>query len=344
MLTASTYRFFVGIDISKLTLDICLRDHTGASLKYLCTANTLEGFKQLQDWLYQHKACSEHTVICAEHTGRYGEHLSDWFARSPWQYCLVITTALAKVRREHHRKDDQYDAALLAEYAWRYTDRLLIHKQDSAQVKQLKRLRKERRFMVDQRAKLRQKRSETHYHNADMASINECYQQQIRLLSDHINRIEVCIQELIASDMELSYRYKQLQSVPGIGKVIGCFWLHLFAGQNTLNPRKIASRFGFAPHIYRSGISVKGKTRSSKHGNSEMRRILHQAARSVCTHHPHFRLYYQRKLNEGKEQRLIMNNVINKIIRTACAVWNQKTFYDPNHISTINANFIAKIT
>jgi transposase len=49
-------------------------------------------------------------------------------------------------------------------------------------------------------------------------------------------------------------------------------------------------------------------------------------------HKTHFQQYYSRKLNEGKPHRVIMNNIINKIIRMTCSIWNQKTGYDPKFL------------
>ncbi len=332
MRNSTTYDAFVGIDISKLTLDVMLDNPDQNQPEEIQLDNNPEGFKRLDCWLIECGADPEKTFLCGEHTGRYGEHLTRWAGQSQWDYAAVKTTALKKVGPDHHHKSDPYDASLLAEYARRYTDKLTLQKPTDRAIKQLKRLRKERRFMVDQRARLAQKISEAAYHDADMELITQYYQQQIDLLSRQIKSIEQQIQTLIESNPGLNHRYKQIQTAPGIGKVIGCFWLSLFAGEGQLNPRQISSRFGFAPHPYQSGTSVKGRKRSSGFGNGDMRRIMHQAARSVATHNAHYKAYYQRKLAEGKDEKLIMNNIINKIIRTVCSMWNHNVDYDPGYI------------
>ncbi len=332
MKNSTVYKAFVGIDISKLTLDVKLEEPDQNQPEEIQLDNTAEGFKHLDSWLIECGADPEKTILCGEHTGRYGEHLARWAGESRWDYAVVKTTALKKVSPDHHHKSDPYDASLLAEYARRFTDKLSLQKPTDRAIKQLKRLRKERRFMVDQRARLTQKISEAAYHDADMELITQYYQQQIDLLSRQIKSIEQQIQTLIESNPDLNHRYKQIRTAPGIGKVIGCFWLSLYAGEDQLNPRQISSRFGFAPHPYQSGTSVKGRQRSSGFGNGDMRRIMHQAARSVATHHEHYKAYYQRKLAEGKDEKLIMNNIINKIIRTVSSMWNNNVDYDPGYI------------
>ena len=62
-------------------------------------------------------------------------------------------------------------------------------------------------------------------------------------------------------------------------------------------------------------------------------KVLTLCARSAGVHKQGYRTYKQRKLAEGKQPRLITNNIINKLIHVACAVWNQDGQYDPNHVS-----------
>src|SRR5699024_4734895 len=122
-------------------------------------------------------------------------------------------------------------------------------------------------------------------------------------------------------------------SIPGIGEVTAWLWLILFYGQTNLDPKKIASRFGMAPHSHRSGSSVRGKTRSSGHGASEMRANMAMAAQSASTHTKRFKTYKQRKMAEGKPWPLVRNNLANKLITITCAIWNSGRPYDPNHVS-----------
>lgn len=271
--------------------------------------------------------------LCSEHTGRYSEHLLDWTSQQGWTHAVVKTTALQKVTEEHHRKSDGYDAKKLAEYGHRFCDRLRFYSAPKKAAKQIKRLRNERKKMVAHRASIRQKLTEADCHSANMQTLKSCWNQQQALLSEHIDALETQIQTLINQDRQLKKIYRRMLSAPGIGKVIASFWLSECSGQTKLNPRKIASRYGFAPHSSSSGSSISRPNRSSGFGNGYMRRLMHQAARSVATHHPHYKTYYNRKLQEGKHQLVAINNIICKLIRLYCALWNKQTSYDPNYIN-----------
>lgn len=333
------WRFIVGIDISKKYLDVYLLDRkTGRG--YECqVSNTKEGFMRLARWLEDHHAGKSQTKLISEHTGRYGERLLRWTTDHGWPHAVVKTTALNKVGPEHHRKTDEFDAGKLAEYGDRFSDRLRLAQAPKPAVGQIKRLQAERRKMVSRRAALKAKLGEADIHDADMGRLTEMWNQQVELLSYHIDQLQARIAGLIASDPVLSQRHQTMRTAPGMGPVLGALWLSLFAGQNTLEARKISSRFGFAPHPRRSGSSVRGSERSAGFGNSEVRKVLHQAALSVKTHCPHYQGYYQEKRAEGKEHLLVINNIINKLIRLYCAMWNNREEYDPEYIKRMKEKY-----
>ncbi|MEX0723639.1 MAG: transposase [Gracilimonas sp.] len=329
------WRFTVGIDISKKYLDIYLFDRQNDDGSECQVCNTWEGFRQLGQWLESQEATQSQTILISEHTGRYGEQLLRWSTETGWSHAVVATTALKKVSWEHHRKTDAFDAALLAEYDDRFSDRLPLTEAPKPVVGQIKRLQAERRKMVDRRSALKSKLTEADTHDTDMSQLTDMWNQQIDLLSQHIDQLEQTMDELIRQDPVLSQRYQTMKTAPGIGPVTVRFWLTLFAGKDQLNARKISSRFGFAPHGRSSGSSVKSPDRSTGYGNSEMRRLMHQAARSVAHHYPHYHDYYEQKLAEGKHELVAINNIINKLIRLYCAMWNNQTEYDPKHIQNM---------
>lgn len=329
------WRFILGIDISKLLLGLCLLDRKTGQMLHKQVKNTSESFAHIGEWLTGQGAAPSQTILVSEHTGRYGEHLLRWTTTEGWSHAVVKTTALDKVSFEHHHKTDALDASQLAEYGDRFSDRLHLTEAPIPAVGQIKRLQGEPRKMVDRRAALKSKLTETDFHDADMSRLTEMWSQQIQLLTQHIDELEQTMDELIRQDPVLSQRYQTMKTAPGIGPVTGRFWLTLFAGQNQLKARKISSRFGFAPHGRRSGSSVKSPDRSTGYGNSEMRRLMHQAARSVANHHPHYHNYYEQKLAEGKHELVAINNIINKLIRLYCAMWNNQAEYDPKHIQNM---------
>lgn len=320
---------YIGIDVSKGWLDCWLRPQS----EWMRCSNNPAGFDELMEWLRDCGASPATAIICLENTGIYDDRLLASLSENGWSCSLEKTTVLDKVTFEHHRKEDAYDAARLAEYAERFSDKLTLWQPTEAPLGLLRQLYSERRRLVTQKAAVETKRTQSEQQVVTSPLVEEAWLEQLELYQQQIAVIETRMQVLVADHSGLSHYYQLLTGIPGVGQVTAWLWLILFYGEQTLNAKKIASRFGFAPHSYRSGSSVHGSTRSSGHGASQMRRCMALAARSASTHYQKFRRYKQRKLDEGKPWPVVRNNLINKLIKIMSAIWNSGQPYDPNHTS-----------
>jgi transposase len=100
-------------------------------------------------------------------------------------------------------------------------------------------------------------------------------------------------------------------------------------GFNRLNnSRKLACYSGVAPFAYESGTSIRGKTGVSKFANNDLKQVLHMAAISSVQHNSELHLYYQRKVQEGKNKMSVINAVRNKLLHRIVAVVNRGTPYE----------------
>jgi hypothetical protein len=103
--------------------------------------------------------------------------------------------------------------------------------------------------------------------------------------------------------------------------------------QETLDPKVLASFIGICPLRHESGSSVFSPPTSRHYGPSVLRKLLYLAACSVRTHKPPFRLYFFRKVAQGKHKKLVLNNIQNKILKLACAVVRSQKPYIPNYVA-----------
>ena len=119
-----------------------------------------------------------------------------------------------------------------------------------------------------------------------------------------------------------------MESIPGIGRVTALYLItitQVFA--RFANGRKFACFAGVAPFEYRSGSSIRGKTKVSPLANKKIKSLLHMASLSAVRYDPELRLYYKRKKEEGKHSMLVLNNIKFKLIQRAFAVINRQTPY-----------------
>ncbi|MCA6438164.1 MAG: IS110 family transposase [Bacteroidetes bacterium] len=169
------------------------------------------------------------------------------------------------------------------------------------------------------------------YISPPTARILSCGSEESLLsLLKNIKGIEKQIIEIIKSNEALNNQYKLATSVPGIGWVTFCY-LAFFTNQFTKynNGKQLASYAGVVPFEYTSGTSVRGKARVHPTVNKELKRLLHTVALSARTHSQEFKLYFERKVAEGKNKMLVINNIRNKLILRVAAVIKNNKHYTP---------------
>jgi transposase len=153
--------------------------------------------------------------------------------------------------------------------------------------------------------------------------------EYITSLSKSILRCEQKIETLISDDISLSKNYKLITSVIGIGLVNASLILVATSNFTEISsPRQFGCYCGVVPFEYRSGSSIKGKTRVSKLANKRIKTKLTLAAQNSIRNDPELRDYYQRKTSEGKSHWLVLNNVKNKLIHRIFAVVREGKMYD----------------
>lgn len=93
------------------------------------------------------------------------------------------------------------------------------------------------------------------------------------------------------------------------------------------DPRKFGCYCGVVPFSNSSGSSLAGAERISPLANKKMKTLLSSGAESAIKHNCVLRDYYLKKKQEGKNRRVIINNVRNKLIHIMFAVIRKRTAY-----------------
>ena len=75
---------FIGVDISKDTLDAAIYPAKDKKMDFLHFDNTSKGLCKMLTWLKHRGITPSEMVICAEHTGVYTNPLSDLLKRKAW--------------------------------------------------------------------------------------------------------------------------------------------------------------------------------------------------------------------------------------------------------------------
>jgi len=324
-------RHFIGIDISSETLDLALMEEESfGSFKDKKVENSLAGFNKITDWLKKQNKALKECLFCMEHTGTYGLLLFAWLSQMELDFCVEPGMQIKRSLGMTRGKNDKIDARRIAEYACKNKATLKAFTLPSILVVQIKQLLTYREQNVRIRTSLKNsvKSHQQYQRISGLKEISEHINQQIKQQDVLIKEIEKQIVELIKSDPAVRKNFELIRSVKGIGLVIGAFMLVTTNNFTSFeNGRKYACYSGIAPFENTSGTSIKGKSRVSYLGNKTMKALLSNGANSASKWDPQMKAYYQRKTEEGKDHKLIMNSISCKLVNRMFAVVNRQTPY-----------------
>ena len=95
--------------------------------------------------------------------------------------------------------------------------------------------------------------------------------------------------------------------------------------------RKMACYAGVVPFENQSGTSLRHKPKVSYFADKSLKSVLHLAAMSAIRLENDLRVYYQRKVKEGKNKMLVLNAVRNKIVHRIFALIKTGKSYEKNY-------------
>ena len=330
---------FVGIDVASETFTASIgkfEEERGWQIVAKPTSfeNNFDAFSQFLYWLQNNQALAKDCIVCMESTGVYGEALAYFLVSNG--YNLVIEAPL-KVKRafdpEGH-KSDPVDSCQIAEYAYRFFDQLRYWRPKDVVIEQLKTLLTVREQLVEQR---------TAHKNANLAIKRKVvrtplaeavHDKAIKEITEHIKAIEKEIKRLIDEDPSSRDLQRLIESVPGIGSILATFLVvTMHSAPEPYNPKALAAYIGICPYENSSGTSRHKRPTSRHYGPSPMRRLIYLAAMSVRQHSQTFEHYFLRKLAEGKQKQLVLNNIANKLLKIVCAIARTRTPYIPGYRS-----------
>lgn len=314
---------FVGVDISKDTLDAAIYPAKDKKMDFLHFDNTQKGLGEMMTWLKHRGVKTSEMVICAEHTGVYTNPLIAFADKKGLALSLNSPLDIKHSMGIARGKNDAVDAGRIAEYAHSHRDKLRLYEKPSEAILRLQYLLTERcQYMRQRTALLNLNCAMSKYETPEARLRNE---SAIHHCEKLVKKVEDQMMEIIADDPALKRNFELVDSVKGIGLINAIntiVFTNNFKAFET--SRKYACYIGVAPFDHTSGTSVKGKTQVSKICRTQQKAELSMAARSAIIHDPGLKRYYQRKMKEkggGKDAHgVVLNAVKFKLILRMFAV------------------------
>lgn len=327
------YLYFIGIDISKDTLDVAVFKD-GKLLFHVKISNDVEGLKALFKRLKELSDFSaQQAVFCMEHTGIYGQHTLNFLHEKQANICLESAVHIKYSSGLQRGKNDKIDAIRIGQYAYEKRDKLKLWKPQREVVQQLGYLAGLRSRLIGAKNQLTVPINEAKPYNKKPArQMEKLCNASVRALERDIEKTDKAIRAVIESDPELKRLFAIVTSVDGIGTVTAVQMIITTGEFTTItDPAKFACYSGVAPYSYTSGTTIKGKMHVSHRANKTMKTLLHLCAVSAVQCDSDMKLYYQRKLEENKHRMSVLNAVRNKLIWRVFACVRDNRLYQKKY-------------
>ena len=324
--------WFIGIDVSKKTLDasIFVAGEVINRFPHIQVRNEKQGFKELLRWAKTQGVNTKDTLFGLEFTGYYSDALEQFLTGKKLCYAMLPTTVVKHYQRGTRDKNDKTDSAKIADYLFRFNGTECIKQRvlPSKAMQELKALKSERKFYVQQRVAC-----ENRQNVAKSKQEQKHLQKAIDLFNEQIELIEQQMAEVVTSDEEIYLTYTRLLTIPGIGPVNA---INTIA--NTQNftafetARQYAKYVGVAPSEHSSGTSVRWRGRPSPHADLQAKADLSMAAMRAVEFCCDMSIYYERKLgnrpNDKDVKRKALNAVKFQLIKMMFAVVRQDRVFE----------------
>ncbi|MFA6058532.1 MAG: IS110 family transposase [Taibaiella sp.] len=303
---------YVGVDVSKKTLDLAIRQANGSYL-HKKVSNDIVGFKKILP-LLPASCC-----IVMEATSSY---------YMPFAYFLHSNNILVSIvnpltvnhfckMRMSRTKTDKKDASMIAEYGKSEMPRLWIPKEPHLiELQQME-------AIVDNLTRNKtvvSNQKEAFVCSGQMTTgVEEILERQLSYLESEIKIIENKMLEI--GERHHAELLRHLRSIPSIGKRTALMLLIITDGFTKFeNAKGLVSYVGLCPRLYESGSSIKGKGRICKMGMSRMRQLLYLCAMSAIKVNNQCKTMFERLKQRGKNGKLAIVAVASKLLRQAFAV------------------------
>ena len=304
----------VGVDISKLTLDVYL--HPQATARQF--PNTAAGIKALLAWLGQSPI---HRIVF-EPTGAYHRTLERQLGNAAIPMVKVNPLQARRFAEAigQRAKTDAVDAAMLARFG--ALDALQTRPIISQTLSDMKELLVARRGLVKDRVAATNR---NHTHRAPL--LRRLADQRLRQVERQIAAIDAELRALCRADAELRARLDILVSIPGIGEATALTMLIEMPELGTIENKCIASLAGLAP-IARDSGQHSGK-RFIRAGRAHLRQALYMPALVAIRFNADMKAKYQALLAAGKPPKVAITAVMRKLAILANALLREQRNWTP---------------
>jgi transposase len=322
------FDYYIGIDISKLTLDISLlyECENATKTEYYKIENNEKSIVHFVKKLLINYP-SQQILFCFEDTGVYSLPLAYYLSDNNLLYWQVPAIEIKRSKGITRGKSDKIDSKDIAFYAFSHTHKFSQSHIAAKSIQKLRLLFTEREKVMKSLAVFARTSENKDFVAKEIfktvATVNKTI---INQLKQALKRIEEKMMAIIDSEDKLQQQYMLITSIPGIGKQTAIYLIIVTKGfESFKNCRQLACYAGVAPFPYQSGTSILRRNKVHYLADKKLKSLLNMCALAAISKDKELKTYYERKVAEGKSKMLVLNNVRFKLLSRVFAVINRKT-------------------
>lgn len=328
---------FVGIDISKTYFDAALvKIQNPSQIIHQQFSQNPEGFLKMIHWLKQYTVTpEEETLFCMEYTGLYNTGLVNFLIQTKALLWVEMPLRIKKAGGFERGSDDKTAAIKIAWYALRYNDQMKLWQPVDSNIEKIKNLIVQRDRIVNAVLQLSVPVNELKECGcmAEAKTMEKLQKSALAALQKTKAAIEILIQKTVQCDEQINKKVQQVQSINGIGPVTAIALLVYTKGFSSFtNAKELACYCGIVPFKKISGTSVRFKASVSPFANKKLKKLLHLCALSAIKNDSELKIYFEKKVAEGKNKMCVINAVRNKLVHRVFAVIRDDRNFEPNYI------------
>ena len=312
---------FVGIDVSKDTLEVALDD----SAKTRTLGNDEAALKKLIAML---DAVRERVaVVLLEATGGLEQPAAAALCAQGFAVMVVNPRQAHDFARAmgHLSKTDSIDARVLAQFArtLHASDKRerLLYKLPTVQQQALLAMVTRRNQLVGMRVAEANRLAGAH------ASQHKSIRTVLKTLDGLIGRIDDDAARMLKEHFK--DKLDLLKGLKGVGPGTQTMLMAALPELGKLSHREIAKLVGVAP-LNRDSGTFKGK-RATWGGRAEVRAMLYMACLSAVRYDPVIKTFYERLLMAGKPKKLALTACMHKLLRIINAIFKSGQPWQPSY-------------
>ncbi|MBK6527216.1 MAG: IS110 family transposase [Crocinitomicaceae bacterium] len=322
------YDVFIGIDVSKLTLDICGIDNCNeVRIKHSVIKNSVNEIKSYFKKVIKNQR--KNIIVGFENTGIYGALVASVLNELCIDYSQLPSLEISKSKGISRGKSDKIDALQIAQYLLSHRFKIKLSTIAENHITEMRLLYTHREKIIKSISQYQREFENKNFLPKEIQKdLIKSTNSILKNLNNNLEKIEKKLSDLIKENKTIEKNFNLIKSVPGVGKQTAIYLLLVTKNFTAFKEaRQLACYAGVAPFPYQSGSSINGRNKVNNLADKKLKSLLNMCALSANKYDYDLKEYFEKKVTEGKNKMLVLNNIRNKILSRVFAVINRQEPY-----------------